>query len=550
MRILIVDDEPINRLLIRNMLEKEGYNDCHEAQDGAQALFMAQQIEPDLVLLDVVMPGLSGLDVAPKLKAQSNNNYLPIIFITSLEDRESLVRCLEVGGDDFVAKPFDRLVLAAKIRVHGRIRSLTQCIEDQNLALLQHQQVMAQEHDIVEHIFKNAVRHTPEMAARFDYKLTPVAQFNGDVFLTERSPAGGVYYLIGDFTGHGLASAIGVLPVARAFHIMAIKGLGVAEIARTLNTTLLQLLPGSMFFAAIIGEIDINGCHHHIWHGGMPQLMLKRTSDGSVETYCPAHMALGILEPEEFESDCYTLNCQPGDEVLLYTDGLIEICNSKGQMLNEEGIKQWFQKPGITADQLYRKAHEYMGADNPLDDITVVVYTCASFEALPKIQHKPALPLEISMKLTVAQLQDTGIVTRFVDTVCVDSAMAGIRSDMFTVLSELFNNALEHGLLQLDSQLKATEDGFLAYYNLRQSRLSTLDNAYIAIDYCYLPQAAKAIISVTDSGHGFDQADLVQRSDSDGYGRGLCLVKGICGDIQFSLGGRKATAVLSLPWAD
>ena len=97
MRILIVDDEPVNRFLLSHMLEENGFTDCHEAEDGEQGLAMAEELVPDIVLLDVVMPGMSGHEVAPKLKALQTDIYLPIIFITALDDEESLVKCLSVG---------------------------------------------------------------------------------------------------------------------------------------------------------------------------------------------------------------------------------------------------------------------------------------------------------------------------------------------------------------------------------------------------------------------------------------------------------------------
>ena len=116
MRILIVDDESLNRFLLVHMLEEAGYTDCYEAESGHEAIQLAKKIKPDLVLLDIVMPDLDGFDVAPKLKKIAGDIYLPIIFITSLDDHESLVRCLEVGGDDFASKPFDKIILTAKIR--------------------------------------------------------------------------------------------------------------------------------------------------------------------------------------------------------------------------------------------------------------------------------------------------------------------------------------------------------------------------------------------------------------------------------------------------
>ena len=116
MRILVVDDDTLNRFLLVHMLEQQGYVDTFEGEDGVVALELAKRIKPALVLLDVVMPEMDGYEVATRLKKSAGDIYLPIIFITALEDEESLARCLEVGGDDFVAKPFDKVILAAKIR--------------------------------------------------------------------------------------------------------------------------------------------------------------------------------------------------------------------------------------------------------------------------------------------------------------------------------------------------------------------------------------------------------------------------------------------------
>ena len=132
MRILVVDDDEVIRYLLVYMLEQQGYMDIFEAEDGTVAIELAKRIKPDLVLLDVVMPEMDGYEVATKLKKLAGDIYLPIIFITSLDDEESLARCLEVGGDDFVAKPFDKVILAAKIRAHARTRLLSKKSYEQN----------------------------------------------------------------------------------------------------------------------------------------------------------------------------------------------------------------------------------------------------------------------------------------------------------------------------------------------------------------------------------------------------------------------------------
>ena len=85
MRILVVDDDTLNRFLLVHMLEQQGYMDTFEAEDGAVAIKLVKRIKPDLVLLDVVMPEMDGYEVARRLKKLAGDIYLPIIFITAME---------------------------------------------------------------------------------------------------------------------------------------------------------------------------------------------------------------------------------------------------------------------------------------------------------------------------------------------------------------------------------------------------------------------------------------------------------------------------------
>lgn len=201
MRILVVDDESLNRFLLVHMLEEEGFHDVYEARSGHEAILLADKIKPDIVLLDVLMPGIDGFEVATKLKSKSDDVYLPIIFITSLDDQATVVKCLEVGGDDFAPKPFDKTILMAKVKAHARTRELSKSINTQNQELMYFRHTVEREHEIIEHIFSKAIVNNPKVTPFFDYRLFPAEEFSGDVFLCEASPNGGLYFLIGDFTG-------------------------------------------------------------------------------------------------------------------------------------------------------------------------------------------------------------------------------------------------------------------------------------------------------------------------------------------------------------
>ena len=124
MKVLVVDDQELNRTLLQFLLEEDGY-EVSIATNGREAIECFDEVSPDLVLLDVVMPVMDGFATAPIIKKKAGELYLPIIFITALDDQASLKRCLEVGGDDFLNKPFDKVILSAKIRAHARIRALS-----------------------------------------------------------------------------------------------------------------------------------------------------------------------------------------------------------------------------------------------------------------------------------------------------------------------------------------------------------------------------------------------------------------------------------------
>jgi response regulator RpfG family c-di-GMP phosphodiesterase len=123
-RILVVDDEDRNRRLLVAMLEAEGYS-ASEAANGAQALEFARQNPPDIVLLDIMMPGMDGYDVARALKADAATKAIPVVMVTALDDRESRLRGLEAGGEEFVTKPVDRDELRIRVRNLLRLKEFS-----------------------------------------------------------------------------------------------------------------------------------------------------------------------------------------------------------------------------------------------------------------------------------------------------------------------------------------------------------------------------------------------------------------------------------------
>jgi len=113
-RVLVVDDDALNRRLLTSSLEREGHSTT-AVEDGGSALAALAGSPFDLVLLDILMPGLDGIEVLERLKQDPALLHIPVIMISGVEDTESIARCIEAGAEDFLPKPFDPVILRARV---------------------------------------------------------------------------------------------------------------------------------------------------------------------------------------------------------------------------------------------------------------------------------------------------------------------------------------------------------------------------------------------------------------------------------------------------
>jgi DNA-binding response OmpR family regulator len=127
-RILVVDDASANLLLLTNLLTGHGYT-VHPASDGELALEFVQSILPDLILLDIRMPGMDGYEICRRLKADERTRSIPIIFISILEDEYDKVKGFQAGGVDYITKPFQPEEVLARVRTHLSLRELAENLE-------------------------------------------------------------------------------------------------------------------------------------------------------------------------------------------------------------------------------------------------------------------------------------------------------------------------------------------------------------------------------------------------------------------------------------
>jgi DNA-binding response OmpR family regulator len=133
-RILVVDDNPMNLDILQALLGAHGY-EILTATDGEAGLAIAREKQPDLILLDVMMPKIDGLEVCRRLRADSSLPFMPVIMVTAKADSKDIVAGLEAGGDEYLTKPVDQDALVARVKSMLRIKSLQDTVQEQTARL-------------------------------------------------------------------------------------------------------------------------------------------------------------------------------------------------------------------------------------------------------------------------------------------------------------------------------------------------------------------------------------------------------------------------------
>ncbi len=331
---LIVDDDRSIRSLLAAMLVHEGFRVC-EAANGCEALGCFAQETPDIVFMDLIMPEMDGLEATHRIKQLAGSRFIPVIFLTASRDEEILMRCVEVGGDDFLSKPFSFTRLRARILAMERIRDLQRALAAKQQLLEDLIARDQEEQKLAERIWSQAIKGQNPRIPAIAVVERPASLFNGDLLLMGYLPDGGVRVLLGDFTGHGLAATVAALPVADTFHAMTAKGFDDTALLTEINRKLYRLLPPDRFMAGCLLSLSGSGECLAWWNGGMPTAYLRTQS--CLHELPSIHLPLGVL-PELPDLQVQHLSCAPGDRVLLMTDGLTEAMDRGGLLFIDAAL--------------------------------------------------------------------------------------------------------------------------------------------------------------------------------------------------------------------
>lgn len=550
--VLIAEDSAADRLLLSTIVRRQGHQ-VLTAANGAEAVDTFKKQQPDLVLMDALMPVMDGFEAARQIKALAGEALVPIIFLTSLTESEALARCLEAGGDDFLAKPYNQVILAAKIKAMDRLRRLQATVLQQRDLIARHHDYLLNEQRVAKAVFDKVAHSGCLSAPNIRYLQSPYALFNGDLLLAAYTPAGDMHVMLGDFTGHGLPAAVGAMPLAEVFYGMTAKGYGLAETLREMNAKLKRILPVDMFCCATLLCLSVQSRSVEVWNGGMPDGYLHRMASGERVPLPARHLPLGILGAQAFDDRTDVYPMAVDDRVFLLSDGVIDTCDANDQLFGVERLQQVFvanREPDRLFEDIEQALRDFRGQAR--DDVSMVevslLESAQAHGAAPVYSDSgQSCPLDwsASFEFRGATLRRFNPMPFLLQLLLEVHGLRAQSGALYSVLAELYSNALEHGVLGLDSSLKRDATGFARYYEMRAARLEALQDGFVRVHLQVKPQSegGRLVIRVEDSGEGFDVARVMERPVDNVRlsGRGISLVRQLGRNASWSDQGRSAS---------
>ncbi len=362
--ILAVDDTPENLDVIKGILTP-AYS-LRVAVNGELALKIAAEKSPDLILLDVMMPGMDGYEVCRLLKSDERTRDIPVIFVTALVGELDEVKGLKLGAVDYVTKPIVPAILLARVSTQLALQQARRELYEKN-------QQLEHERELIEQIVLRMRRDT-EFDGRFlRYASFSCEQASGDIMLAAFRPDGTQHVLVGDFTGHGLTAAIGGPLVSYIFYSMTRSDQPISDILEVINKVLVKQLPVNIFMATAGIELAPSRGSARIFNFGLPAVLGWGTGT-DWKHWTSEGLPLGITD--EFDrSEGVTASLSGISCLYLTTDGLLDaadaICERSGlETLIEQLPDSRAQNKSLQTviDSIIKHAPE----DQELDDMTLV----------------------------------------------------------------------------------------------------------------------------------------------------------------------------------
>jgi sigma-B regulation protein RsbU (phosphoserine phosphatase) len=372
--ILVVDDDESSREMLARRLRRCGYT-VSAVSGGVPALALARSQSFDLVMLDMIMPGLDGFQVLAKFKADPARRETPVIMLSALDEENGIARCIEMGAEDYLAKPFNPVFLRARIGACLEKKRLRDRERATHHALQQSQKHLAAELAEAAAYVSSLLPAPLEKPVKIQWRFLPSAELGGDAFGYHRLADGRLAIYLLDVSGHGVGAAllsVSVLNVIRAESLAGADFGAPASVLRQLNRAFQMERQNNLLFTIWYGVFDPASRQLTFAAGGHPPAaLLEPAPDGSffIRELGTGGRVLGFDPAAEFDSAACAV--PKGGKLYVFSDGAYEISGPDGRTRQRPDLIQQLIQPvakeNSQLDRLVNWARAVRG-DNVLED--------------------------------------------------------------------------------------------------------------------------------------------------------------------------------------
>jgi sigma-B regulation protein RsbU (phosphoserine phosphatase) len=341
--LLVVDDNEDNRYTLTRRLNREGYKNLTMAANGREALEQIKARPFDLVLLDIMMPDMNGYEVLEQLKATPALRDMPVIMISALDEVDSVIRCVELGAEDYLTKPFNPTLLRARVGASIEKKRLRDEIR-RNLERLQQELDAARALQLAMLPSQFPACSAAQPVA-VHAVMQPAREVGGDLYDCFYAGDRTFCFLVGDVSGKGAPAA---MFMARARSLVRISvnlwrewrndEIDPANLLDVVNRELCQNNDDRMFVTLFLGLIDTRTGVVSFVNAGHPPPHLLCASGETRQIGAKPAMPLGVRRTAKFETR--TVSIAPGDALFVCSDGVFEALNDKGDLFSIERMSR------------------------------------------------------------------------------------------------------------------------------------------------------------------------------------------------------------------
>ncbi len=381
-KILIVDDELFNIDYLEQELEDTGYQTI-SASNGQEALDQVPDEQPDLILLDIMMPLMDGFEVLRRLKNDLDARNIPVIIISANSDLQSIVNGITLGAEDYLPKPFDPILLKARV---------LSCLEKKRLRDLEilYTKSLEREMDIAREIQKDFLpselpRHDKW---QIDVYFKAAHEVAGDYYDAFLLPDGNLLFVVGDVCGKGVGAALFMTLFRSLIRVTATNNMSQSDssvdsgadakrLQNIINFTNQYLTEihgdANMFSTIFIGILNVSeNVLSYINCGNESALLLR---NGKVESLLkPTGPVVGVVEEAQFKVQ--QVQIQIHDTLIAYTDGIPDALDENGKAFGNtkfiKVVEGQDSDPTFLLDIFRKELEQYIGKSEQFDDITIV----------------------------------------------------------------------------------------------------------------------------------------------------------------------------------